>query len=403
MIDTLIQNIMHTLFPFTIYLFYVAYKSKEDKRENELFIIVTIFSSLYITLKYNNQITENIPMLLINIPLIISYYKKNIISIIISSITMIAYYYNFYNGYLIIFIIEYLAYYLIYIKSKNPNTFIILFTIIKTLIIILISYLNATIVQNILNIILCNAIFAITSIFIFYLIKKAEDILRIHLLYKEIKHDKQIRTSLFQITHEIKNPIAVCKGYLDMFDTNNQDHAEKYVPILKEEIDKVLVLLEDFLAMNRIKINKDIMDINCLLEDIKTNHNLYFEEKNIDITFDITDEEIYINGDYNRLTQVFVNIIKNSIEALKDNPKIKIWTKKSKDKINIYFKDNGEGIPKDILEKIKEPFFTTKIKGTGLGVALSDEIIKAHGGTLNYQSEEGKYTLVTITLPTIEL
>ena len=70
--------------------------------------------------------------------------------------------------------------------------------------------------------------------------------------------------------------------------------------------------------------------------------------------------------------------------------------------IIITIKDNGQGMSKEILNKIKEPFYTTKPKGTGLGVSLSDQIIKAHNGILNYESKEGKYTKVTISLPTEE-
>ncbi len=184
-----------------------------------------------------------------------------------------------------------------------------------------------------------------------------------------------------------------------MFDTKNKEHSKKYIPIMKEEIEKTLYLLEDFLAMNKLKINKEIIDINILLIDLIKRFDLYFKGKHIKTKIDLYDDEIYINGDYNRLTQVFVNIIKNSIEALKENPEIEIKSEPKKEKIYIYFKDNGKGIPKDIIEKIKEPFFTTKEKGSGLGVALSDEIIRAHGGSITYKSKENEYTIVTIILP----
>ena len=77
-----------------------------------------------------------------------------------------------------------------------------------------------------------------------------------------------MKNCLFQITHEIKNPIAVCKGYLDMFDVNNKEHAVKYIPIMKEEISRTLYLLEDFLSMNRLKVHKEIVDIN--IEEMST-------------------------------------------------------------------------------------------------------------------------------------
>ena len=186
-----------------------------------------------------------------------------------------------------------------------------------------------------------------------------------------------------------------------MYDPNNVTKIKKNIPIIKEEIDRTLILLEDFLEMNTQKINKDILDINYLLEDVTDNMNILFKSKNIKLESSIPDEEVYINADYNRLTQVFINLFKNSIEALENrkNKKIKIYTSQNENEIEIKITDNGIGIPKNILNKIKEPFYTTKQKGTGLGVSLSDEIIRAHGGTINYESKEDNYTTVTVNLP----
>ena len=109
---------------------------------------------------------------------------------------------------------------------------------------------------NNLEIIVIFVMFYLISHFVIYLFKTAEDILDLHLKFCEIEHQKDITNSLFQITHEIKNPIAVCKGYLDMFDVNNVEHSKKYIPILKSEIDRLLLLLQDFLSINRINIDK---------------------------------------------------------------------------------------------------------------------------------------------------
>ncbi len=402
LIDNLFLNMIHVLMPLCLYLFYTAFKEIEDDRENELALIVAIFSTTYISLKYNVPLFKEIPMVIINIPLLISFYKKNNICIIFTSVTCIYYYYLFYNNYLIIILLEYLIYYILYLtlKNKSFNVFIIIFTIIKTFFLCTIHFIETPFIQDeFIQIIFTGFLLGILSWCAIYAMIKAEDLLKIHKLSKEIEHDKQIRTALFRITHEIKNPIAVCKGYLDMFDTKNKEHSKKYIPIMKEEIEKTLYLLEDFLAMNKLKINKEIIDINILLIDLIKRFDLYFKGKHIKTKIDLYDDEIYINGDYNRLTQVFVNIIKNSIEALKENPEIEIKSEPKKEKIYIYFKDNGKGIPKDIIEKIKEPFFTTKEKGSGLGVALSDEIIRAHGGSITYKSKENEYTIVTIILP----
>ena len=404
-VDSIAINIIHLITPYAIYLFYLAYKKTYNEKENELIFIITIFTSLYICLKYNLKIINSIPLMSINIPLMLSYYKKNNIAIITSSIIILLYSFKFYSPFLLLLLIEYISYGLIYkyLKIKNFNYFIIIFSIIKILFSALIVFIKGNTYNIYLELLALGIIFLITSLVIIYFLKEGENILRIHMISKEIEHDKQIKDTLFRITHEIKNPIAVCKGYLDMFDIENKQHAKKYIPIIKNEITKTLVLLEDFLSLNKIKIEKDILDINIVLEEVISSFKLYLKEHKIKLKQIIKDEEIYINGDYNRLREVLVNIIKNSIEAIKKEGTITIWTETKNENIYIYIKDNGIGIDKETLKKIDEPFFTTKQKGTGLGVPLSKEIIERHNGKLIYESEKQKFTLVTIILPILKI
>ncbi len=403
--DTMLLDVVLITFPLMVYLLYLAYTKTFNKKENDLLFAVTVFSVLYLILKYTTPLYQDIPFLIINISLILSYVKKSNLSIITVSIIMIAYYYNFYQNYLLIIILEYLIYYLLYLKLSKKltvNNLILTFAILKTTFTVIILYiLNSKLPSHLLEIVISGIFLYIISLLITHLLDKAKDILKLHMNIKEIERNKQIKTSLFRITHEIKNPIAVCKGYLDMFDKDNQDHFKKYIPILKDEINRTLLLLEDFLAMNKVKINKDIIDINLLIEEVVKNIKMLCTKNNIELKTKIIDDEIYINADYNRLTQVFINLLKNSVEAIPKNKKGKIEVKEilNNNNLIISVQDNGTGMSKELLNKIKEPFYTTKPKGTGLGVSLSEEIIKAHNGTLNYESKENKYTKVIITLP----
>ena len=407
--DTMILDIILIALPLTIYLLYLAYTKTFNNKENELLIVVTIFSVLYLLFKYTKPLYMNMPFIIINISLIIAYIKKSKISVLITSIIMIAYYYSFYQDYLPIIILEYLLYYLFYLKTFKEfkiNNFILIFATIKIVItLILLSYQNYAFPAYVSELIIEGIyLYAVASVIIYFL-NKTEEVLKLHMNIKEIKHNEQIHTSLFQITHEIKNPIAVCKGYLDMFNSENPKHFKKYIPILKDEINRTLLLLEDFLAMNKVKINKDIVDINLLIEEVIKNIDMLCQKNNIKLTSNIIDDDIYINADYNRLTQVFINLLKNSVEAIPKNKegKILVSEKIKDDHIIIIVKDNGKGMSKALLNKIKEPFYTTKQKGTGLGVSLSEQIIKAHSGSLVYESKEGEYTKVIVTLPIEEI
>ena len=120
---------------------------------------------------------------------------------------------------------------------------------------------------------------------------------------------------MFKITHEIKNPIAVCKGYLDMLDLRDSKKVKKYIPIVKDEIERTLILMDDFLDYTKVEIEKEEADLYMLLEDTCDMTKPLFKKNDIQLQFEIHDDEIYLNLDYNRMKQVFVNIFKNSIEA----------------------------------------------------------------------------------------
>ncbi len=378
MLYLVLFNVIILLFPLIINLFYCTYSNNISKEQNKLYLDISLLSSLYLLLIFNKENTSLI--ILFNIPLIFAFIKKRtFVSIIITFIIL----FNYVDNNIIIHIIEYLIYYLIYIFYQ----------------------------KNILNLFLCikfvfnfdiltSIIFVFIAYLVVFLYKKGEDIIKLHMNIKELEQEKQLRTSLFKITHEIKNPIAVCKSYLDMFDINNKNH-EKYIEILKEEMNKILLLLQDFLAMNKIKIQKEILDINFLLEDVITQFEPVLKEKNIKFDYEIDEEEIFIEGDYNRLNQVLINMIKNSIEAIEKNGIIKLRYEVG-DSFKIIIEDNGSGIAPEDLEKIKEPFYTTKKNGTGLGVSLSIEIINAHNGSIEYFPLK-KGTKVVIELPIYKL
>ena len=373
MIYQILISVVILIFPIIVYLFYCTYNNNLNKEQSKLFLDISILSSLYLLVIYDSKF-----IIFYNIPLIFAFMKKRtFVSIIITTIIL------FSLNFSVINIAEYIIYFIIYFFYKK--NILCLFLIIKF-------------IFN--NNFLTSILFVIITYLVLFLYNKCEYIIKLHMNIKELEKEKQLRSSLFKITHEIKNPIAVCKSYLDMFDINNKDHI-RYIGILKEEMDKILLLLQDFLSMNKIKIEKEILDINFLLEDIVNQFEPILKDKNIKFIHNICEEEIFVEGDYNRLNQVFINIIKNSIEAINDKGVIKLDYEIDRN-FKIIIEDNGCGITEDQIEKIKEPFYTTKKNGTGLGVSLSIEIIKAHNGKIDYIPLK-KGLKVIVELPIHEL
>ena len=407
--ELIVFHIILITFPFLVYLFYLAYSRNFEVEEKSLFLDIALLSSIYLTMRFSQENIYYINLLLINIPLIIAYVMDRKLSIFSIIFLILAQYNQVFSWPLIGFILEYAVYYIlsrILIKKngKSQYLFVTVFTIIKWFVFTIMLYLTPSKMSNDLGMMmLCYGIifFSITY-FVVYIFYKGRDIMKLRMSLKELEQDAQIKTSLFKITHEIKNPIAVCKGYLDMFDVNNVEHSRKYIPIMKDEINRTLFLLQDFLCMTKVTIERDIIDINLLLEDVIDSYHLLLKSHNIKLNTDLIDDEIYINGDYNRLNQVFLNIVKNSIEAIGNNGIISIHCALENGQIVIQIQDNGCGISKENMKQIQVPFFTTKQKGTGLGVSLSYEIIKAHGGKIHYDSTLGRGTTVTIKLKTLE-
>ena len=187
-----------------------------------------------------------------------------------------------------------------------------------------------------------------------------------------------------KFTHELKNPLTVCNGYLDMIMKCNEKDKDTYIQIVRDEIKRSLNIINNY--SNTIK--KEKFNLKDLFLDIKNTLSIY--KLNIIIECNNT----IILGDYSKLKQVFLNIIKNSYEANSSIVMIKV-EKSTNYKISII--DNGIGI-KNINDIYKE-YYTTKNNGTGLGIPYSKEIIELHNGTIKYFSKENIGTRVEIILP----
>lgn len=400
---SLFLNITFIMFPLCLCLICISNLQKLDEKTNTIYLDLALITMCYLI---SNLVDRGsfLGLYLLNVPLILSYKNKRTITSIIISIILVLYYDKLFTINIIFFIVEYSLYFLINLifqkKKINDIGSIVIIAATKSLILNnLIVYSNIEYKSKwFLN--FSSIIFICLTVLTIYLFKKTEENLIFKRKFLELEHEKELRNSLFQITHEIKNPITVCKGYLDMFDVNNIEHSKKYIPKIKNEIDRVLILLEDFLSIKKLKIDKDIMDINMLVEDISENFKDIFMGKQIKGIFDIDQNEVFINGDYNRLSQVLINVVKNSIESLDKPTKIiKISTNINKNYVKIIIEDNGKGMNEEELNKICKPFYSTKSSGTGLGLYLSNEIIKEHNGSMMYESKENIGTKLTICLP----
>ncbi len=399
--EILLFNTILLAFPYILYLFYIYSNETITENEKTSFFYLAIVSSCFLILRFSNQAGSSLLFLLLNIPIFLGYLQhKAKITFIFSLFLWIIDCYLFDVS--LIIGIDYILFYLLSrLRDKYElpdDNFLFLFCLI-----VIISFIYVIILypNHGLDILLQMVIFLTILTIIYSMFIKCEEIMSTHVANKKLRQNEQIQLSLFKITHEIKNPIAVCKAYLDMMDPNNLEQVQKYVPIINNEIERLLLLLQDFLLVNKSNLQYDIMDVNLLLEDVIDNVSGVLDTKQINLHLESDQDEILINGDYNRLMQVMVNLVKNSVEA--SSRDIKISSDIKNNYVEIIVSDDGSGIAQNILKRIREPFYTTKANGTGLGVSLSYEIIQAHEGKIEYQSELGIGTSVKVLLPVYNL
>ena len=204
-----------------------------------------------------------------------------------------------------------------------------------------------------------------------------------------------MKDDIYVLAHEMRNPLCVVKGYLEML---NEANISDYKMIILNQVDDSLNILNDYLEFSRISISKEEIDFNLLLEDIKNNLKDYLKRNNVHIHINLIDDEIYLKADYNKLKQVFNNIIKNSVEAKSKN--IEISYRIMFGKITICIKNDGYKMNDDTFLRIGN-YYTNKDDGNGIGTSLIKKIICMHNGKIKYRNNKNKGISVYITLSLI--
>ena len=213
------------------------------------------------------------------------------------------------------------------------------------------------------------------------------------------KVEQKENLELHQFAHELKNPLVVCSGYLEMIPNSTFKQKEKYYKIIEKEVKRSLSIISSFSEKKANNLNIEEFDLTILFEEISEIFQDLFKKNNCKINI-LGKEESYMHGDYEKLKQVFINLIKNSYEARNNkNLQIMIKIKETKKYFKISVIDNGIGMTRKEKEKATNKYYTTKKYGNGLGIPYSKEIIKLHQGNLSLKSKKGVGTKVIIKLP----
>jgi two-component system nitrogen regulation sensor histidine kinase GlnL len=219
------------------------------------------------------------------------------------------------------------------------------------------------------------------------------------------------------LAHEIKNPLGGIKGAAQLLEKELPTDSEllDYTRIMIKETQRVNRIVEELLALTtprKLELSK--VNLHQILEDILTLQKNSLGKREIAFVKQFDPSIPTILADEEQLTQLFLNLTKNAVEAVGGNGQIKIssrilaeytLTKRGERRqrmVAVEITDDGQGMSKELIDQLFTPFFTTKSKGTGLGLAICHKIVTEHRGMIKVASEQGKGTTFTVMLPLIQ-
>ncbi len=205
------------------------------------------------------------------------------------------------------------------------------------------------------------------------------------------------------VAHEVNNPLGIINNYLELLKLKERDDDDLIkLEKMQKEIRRITEIIGSLLSFSRLpRKNEDEVSLVELLDEVLLLLGHRLAEKRIKLEKRFQTDPALTAGDENRLKQVFINLLMNSLEAVLDEGRIAVEISKAGRFLRVRVSDNGHGIPQDLEESVFQPFFTTKLTktNTGLGLSICDHIIKAHGGTISYESTPGEWTSFDVLLP----
>ncbi|OMP65627.1 hypothetical protein BTO28_16520 [Domibacillus epiphyticus] len=200
------------------------------------------------------------------------------------------------------------------------------------------------------------------------------------------------------VAHEIRNPLTSIRGFVQLLQQGVSK--QEFFDVVFDEFQRIDEIINEFINLAKpqcIQLKKD--DIRTVLKDVKRLLEAEANVKNVQIFLEFDQNIPHIMCDKNQIKQVFINLVKNSIDAISNGGFVKIHVLNEEANVLIKVIDNGIGISEDRLQRLGEPFFSNKEKGTGLGLMLCSRIVKQHNGTITFKSKENVGTTIEVRLP----
>ncbi|MHC0038875.1 ATP-binding protein [Pseudoneobacillus sp. C159] len=262
-------------------------------------------------------------------------------------------------------------------------------------------YISEDIIGNSVNFIASQIIIY----FIFYLTNVR--IKQQQVYYEQIQQSERLKTTgelAAAVAHEIRNPLTVVKGFLQLFeqDTSVNEERKRHYQLMIDEVNTAEQVISQFLTMSKPNKEKATdTDVKVALQSVTDLLHSYglIHDNRIELT---VIGECHILANNIEIKQLFINIIKNAIEASKVGDVVRVTAEKEKDFVVIKVTDHGRGMSEAEVHSLGTPFYSLKSKGTGLGLMVCFNIVEKYKGTINFETSIGYGTTVKIGFPSLD-
>lgn len=232
----------------------------------------------------------------------------------------------------------------------------------------------------------------------------------INYMQSELKAAENLKNDFISsVSHELRTPLTAIRGWAEtakMSVDSDTALVERGLDVVLSEADRLSGLVEELLDFSRIQSGRFTLNVRPfdVSQILSLAVDMYIElasKRDIEVSYTVPKEKAIVNGDPDRIKQVFINIIDNAVKYTEDKGQVLVQQAVEEGCVRITIKDTGVGIPAQDIDRVKEKFYkaNNSVRGSGIGLAVADEIIKQHQGLLFLESTEGVGTTVTVVLP----
>jgi signal transduction histidine kinase len=229
---------------------------------------------------------------------------------------------------------------------------------------------------------------------------KQLDDMREDLMQQSLERTRSLEAVSARVAHDLKNPLSAVKALAQLLGRSAcDDRSKERLDVIYREISSMETIITQYLSFSRplqdLKLER--FELGQVVESVFAVMEARASEAGV--TLARSGGQAFVRADPRRLKEVFLNLVSNAIEATPSGGRVFVEVRASKEHSEVVVVDDGKGMSPDELARVGTPYFTTRAKGTGLGVVLAKTVVEQHGGKLEYESEKGRGTKATVRLP----